>query len=75
MSGTYKFGLYDNAEGSGDALEIISIHFDPKDKDVKSAKFNNPVDLKKNILCFRIRSKGRTDSSFCNRSYYKFNAI
>ncbi len=54
VSGTYKFGLYDNAEGSGDALEIISIHFDPKDKDVKSAKFNNPVDLKKTYYVFEI---------------------
>ena len=41
VSGTYKFGLYNNADGTGDALEIISIHYDPKDKDVKSAKFKN----------------------------------
>lgn len=58
VSGTYKFGLYDNAEGSGDALEIISIHFDPKDKDVKSAKFNNPVDLKKTYYVFELDQKG-----------------
>lgn len=57
VSGTYKFGLYDNAEGSGDALEIISIHFDPKDKDVKSAKFNNPVDLKKTYYVFELDQK------------------
>ena len=54
VSGTYKFGLYDNAEGSGDALEIISIHYDPKDKDVKSAKFKNPVDLTKTYYVFEI---------------------
>ena len=41
VSGTYKFGLYDNADGEGKPLEIISIHYDPKDKDVKSAKFKN----------------------------------
>ena len=54
VSGTYKFGLYDNAEGSGDALEIISIHYDPKDKDVKLAKFKNPVDLTKTYYVFEI---------------------
>lgn len=54
VSGTYNFGLYDNAEGSGDALEIISIHYDPKDKDVKSAKFKNPVDLTKTYYVFEI---------------------
>lgn len=54
VSGTYKFGLYDNAEGSGDALEIISIHYDPKDKDVMSAKFKNPVDLTKTYYVFEI---------------------
>lgn len=41
VSGTYKFGLYDNENGEGKPLEIISIHYDPKDKDVKSAKFKN----------------------------------
>ena len=54
VSGTYRFGLYDNAEGSGDALEIISIHYDPKDKDVKSAKFKNPIDLTKDYYVFEI---------------------
>lgn len=41
VSGTYRFGLYANADGTGTPLEIISIHYDPKDKDVKSAKFKN----------------------------------
>lgn len=41
ISGTYRFGLYDNAEGSGDALEIIEIKYDPTDKGVKTAKFKN----------------------------------
>ena len=54
VSGTYRFGLYDNAEGSGDALEIISIHYDSKDKDVKSAKFKNPIDLTKDYYVFEI---------------------
>lgn len=46
--------MYDNAEGSGDALEIISIHYDPKDKDVKSAKFKNPIDLNQTYYVFEI---------------------
>lgn len=54
VSGIYKFGLYDNAEGSGDALKIISIHYDPKDKDVKSAKFKNPIDLTKDYYVFEL---------------------
>lgn len=41
VSGTYRFGLYSNENGEGKPLEIISIHYDPKDKDVKSAKFKN----------------------------------
>ncbi len=54
VSGIYKFGLYDNAEGSGKPLEIISIHYDSKDKDVKSAKFKNPIDLTKDYYVFEI---------------------
>ena len=41
VSDTYRFGLYDNAEGSGDAIEIIEIKYDPTDKGVKTAKFKN----------------------------------
>ena len=54
VSGIYKFGLYDNAEGSGKPLEIIEIKYDPKDKDVKSAKFKNPIDLTKDYYVFEI---------------------
>lgn len=41
VSGTYRFGLYDNADGTGDAIEIIEIKYDPTDKGVKTAKFKN----------------------------------
>lgn len=41
ISGTYRFGLYDNENGTGKPLEIIEIKYDPGDKDVKSAKFKN----------------------------------
>ena len=54
VSGIYKFGLYDNAEGSEKPLEIIEIKYDPKDKDVKSAKFKNPIDLTKDYYVFEI---------------------
>lgn len=54
VSGTYRFGLYNNENGTGKPLEIISIHYDPKDKDVKSAKFKNPIDLTKDYYVFEI---------------------
>lgn len=54
VSGTYRFGLYENENGEGKPLEIISIHYDPKDKDVKSAKFKNPIDLTKDYYVFEI---------------------
>ncbi len=58
VSGTYRFGLYEKENGEGTPLEIISIHFDPKDKDVKSAKFKNPVDLTKTYYVFELDQKG-----------------
>lgn len=54
VSGTYRFGLYANADGTGTPLEIISIYYDPKDKDVKSAKFKNPIDLTKDYYVFEL---------------------
>lgn len=54
VSGTYRFGLYENENGEGKPLEIISIHYDPKDKDVKSAKFKNPIDLTKDYYVFEL---------------------
>ena len=41
VSGTYWFGLYDNANGDGDPLEIVSIEYIPDDAGVKTAKFKN----------------------------------
>ena len=54
ISGTYQFGLYDNENGTGKPLEIIEIKYDPKDKDVKSEKFKNPIDLTKDYYVFEI---------------------
>jgi len=58
VSGTYRFGLYENENGEGKPLEIISIHYDPKDKDVKSAKFKNPDDLDGTYYVFELDQKG-----------------
>lgn len=41
VSGTYRFGLYDNADGTGDPLETVSIEYSPGDAEVKTAKFKN----------------------------------
>ena len=54
ISGTYKFGLYNNDQGAGEALEIIDITYDPNDKGVKSAKFKNPPDLNKPYYVFEL---------------------
>ena len=41
VSGTYRFGLYSNANGEGDPLEIVSIEYSPGDAGGKTAKFKN----------------------------------
>ena len=41
VSGIYKFGLYNNAEGSGSPLDTVSITYSPGDTAVKTAKFKN----------------------------------
>lgn len=76
VSGTYRFGLYNNADGTGKPLEIISIHYDPKDKDVKSAKFKNPIDLTKDYYVFEIGQnnqpiKASDDETTINSMQYK----
>ena len=58
VSGTYRFGLYDTADGTGDRLDYIEIKYDPSDTGVKSAKFKNPVDLTKTYYVFELDQKG-----------------
>ena len=41
VSGTYRFGLYNNENGKGTPLEIVSIEYSPSDTGVKTAKFKN----------------------------------
>ena len=54
VSGTYRFGLYDTADGTGDRLDYIEIKYDSSDTGVKSAKFKNPVDLTKTYYVFEL---------------------
>lgn len=53
ISGTYRFGLYEDADGTK-LLQTIDIKYDPGDTDVKSAKFKNPVDLNKTYYVFEL---------------------
>lgn len=53
ISGTYRFGLYEDADGTK-LLQTIDIKYDPDDTDVKSAKFKNPVDLNKTYYVFEL---------------------
>lgn len=76
VSGIYKFGLYANADGAGKPLEVIEIKYDPKDKDVKSAKFKNPMDLTKDYYVFEIGQnnqpiKASDDEATINSMQYK----
>ena len=58
ISGTYKFGLYEDAAGTKQ-LQTIDIKYRPGDpEDVLSAKFKNPVDLTKTYYVFELDQKG-----------------
>lgn len=54
VSGTYKFGLYNNADGKGTPLDTIEIKYRPGETGVKSAKFKNPIDLNQTYYVFEI---------------------
>lgn len=54
VSGTYKFGLYNNADGTGTPLDTIEIKYRPGETGVKSAKFKNPIDLNQTYYVFEI---------------------
>lgn len=53
ISGTYRFGLYEDADGTK-LLQTIDIKYDPCDTEIKSAKFENPGDLTKDYYVFEI---------------------
>ena len=56
VSGTYRFGLYENADGTGTPLETVSITYSPNDTDVKTAKFKNQ-DSSKTYYVFELDDK------------------
>lgn len=53
MSGTYKFGLYENADGNGKPLQTIFIKYDAGETTMKSNKFVN-LDLAKTYYVFEL---------------------
>ena len=57
VSGTYKFGLYENAEGNGKQLQTIFITYDAGEKTTKSNKFVN-LELTKNYYVFELDDSG-----------------
>lgn len=59
ISGTYRFGLYEDAAGTK-RLQTIDIKYRPGDpEDVLTAKFNNPDDLDGTYYVFELDQKGK----------------
>ena len=58
VSGIYRFGLYDNKNGTGDPLETVSIEYSPGDSEVKTAKFTNR-ELSKTYYVFELDDKNQ----------------
>ena len=57
VSGTYKFGLYENADGNGKPLQTIFITYDAGEKTTKSNKFVN-LELTKTYYVFELDDSG-----------------
>ena len=58
ISGTYRFGLYEDAAGTKQ-LQTIDIKYRPGDpEDVLTAKFKNPDNLKGTYYVFELDQKG-----------------
>lgn len=53
VSGTYRFGIYSNPEGSNSPLDIVSITYSPGDTKAKTAKFKN-LDLNTTYYVFEL---------------------
>lgn len=58
VSGIYRFGLYDNEEGTGKPLETVSIEYGPGDMGVKKAKFKNK-NINQTYYVFELDDKGK----------------
>lgn len=57
VSGTYKFGLYENADGNGKPLQTIFITYDAGEKTTKSNKFVN-LELANTYYVFELDDSG-----------------
>ena len=57
VSGTYKFGLYENADGNGKPLQTIYITYDAGEKTTKSNKFVN-LELTATYYVFELDDSG-----------------
>lgn len=53
VSGTYWFGLYENAEGTGAPIQKISITYRPMETEIQKEKFIN-LDLEKKYYVFEL---------------------
>lgn len=64
VSGTYSFGLYDNAQGNGKPIQTQTITYSADETQEKSAKFIN-LELDKTYYVFELDDNGKpiTDSS------------
>lgn len=64
VSGTYSFGLYDNAQGNGDRIQTQTITYNAGKTQEQSVKFIN-LELGKTYYVFELDDKGKpiTDSS------------
>ena len=58
VSGTYRFGLYNNADGTSNPLEIVTIEYNPGDKGVRTAKFKNQ-ELNTTYYVFELDDKNQ----------------
>lgn len=53
VTGTYRFGLYENKDGTEKLLQTISIQYDEGSKDIKSEKFIN-LELDKTYYVYEL---------------------
>ena len=57
VSGTYKFGLYENVDGTATPLQTITITYDAAETGFKTAKFTN-LDLTRTYYVFELDDSG-----------------
>lgn len=64
VSGTYRFGLYENSQGSGSPLQVKTIIYSTGEKEEKTTKFIN-LNLNTNYYVFELDDEGNpiTDTS------------